>query len=102
MLDLQIRAGQAGEAIEYARSHVVPLLSATQLPPPQQQHPEPASVGAPRSLSSDVRAAWPSPADRELLEDATALLAYEDASTAPTGVANGRVRCRGGCCQAQF
>ncbi|PRW56754.1 Ran-binding 10 [Chlorella sorokiniana] len=62
-----IKAGQEAEAIEYGRTHVVPLLDA------------PAS-GSGGSSSSSVSAA-----DRELLEDATALLAYDDPATGPTG-----------------
>lgn len=56
----QIKAGQVAEAIEYGRAHVVPLASPS---------------------DSGTAAA----ADRELLEDATALLAYDDPTTGPTG-----------------
>ncbi|KAL4429173.1 hypothetical protein ABPG77_010152 [Micractinium sp. CCAP 211/92] len=55
-----IKAGQVAEAIEFGRQHVVPLLA--------------AGPGA-----------APAAADRELLEDATALLAYDDPAAAPTG-----------------
>ncbi|EFN58155.1 hypothetical protein CHLNCDRAFT_34313, partial [Chlorella variabilis] len=55
-----IKAGQVAEAIEYGRAHVVPLASPS---------------------DSGTAAA----ADRELLEDATALLAYDDPTTGPTG-----------------
>lgn len=50
------------EAIQFGREQVVPLLAAG-----------PGGAGG------------AAPADRELLEDATALLAYDDPSTGPTG-----------------
>ena len=66
---MQIKAGREAEAIEYGRTHVVPLLDA------------PAGGGSGSGGSSSSAA----PADRELLEDATALLAYDDPATGPTG-----------------
>lgn len=65
----QIKAGQEAEAIEYGRTHVVPLLDAP-----------PGGSDSGGGGSSSVTAA-----DRELLEDATALLAYDDPATGPTG-----------------
>lgn len=61
----QIKAGQVAEAIEYGRTHVVPLTAG-------------GAGGAAGAASAAA-------AERELLEDATALLAYDDPSTAPTG-----------------
>ena len=66
----QIKAGQVAEAVEYGRTHVVPLAAAA------------PSSGSGSSASSAAAAAA---ADRELLEDATALLAYDDPTTGPTG-----------------
>lgn len=63
----QIKVRQVAEAIEFGRAHVVPLAAAS----------GGGSSGA---------------ADRELLEDATALLAYDDPATGPTGARSGRGR----------
>lgn len=52
------------EAIEFGRDQVVPLVASE-----------------PGGGASSAAAA----ADRELLEDATALLAYDDPTTGPTG-----------------
>lgn len=60
---VQIGAGQVAEAIEWGRSRVVPL------------------VGGGAGGAGGTGAA----ADRELLEDATALLAYDEPATGPTG-----------------
>ncbi|KAL4443421.1 hypothetical protein ABPG75_011158 [Micractinium tetrahymenae] len=60
-----IKAGQVAEAIEFGREQVVPLVAA----------------GPGGGAVSSAAAA----ADRELLEDATALLAYDDPTTGPTG-----------------
>ena len=62
------------EAIEYGRTQVVPLV------------PAPGGGAATSSAAA---------ADRELLEDATALLAYDDPATGPTGgqLVHGWLRC---------
>jgi hypothetical protein len=76
-LDVQIGAGQVAEAIEWGRSRVVPLVGGD------------GGAGGPAAAS-----------DRELLEDATALLAYDDPATGPTGARNkeGGIRmCNGPC-----
>ncbi|PSC72505.1 Ran-binding 10 [Micractinium conductrix] len=65
-----IKAGLVAEAIEYGRTHVVPLGVG----------PQGGSGVAASSGSASMAAA-----DRELLEDATALLAYDDPSAGPTG-----------------
>lgn len=54
------------DAIDHGRSHVVPLVS--------------NGSGGGGGGSAAAAAA-----ERELLEDATALLAYEDPTTGPTG-----------------
>jgi hypothetical protein len=69
VLLLQIKAGLVAEAIDHGRSHVVPLVS------------NGGGGGGGGGGGSAAAAA----AERELLEDATALLAYEDPTTGPTG-----------------
>ena len=69
----QIKAGREAEAIEYGRTHVVPLLG-----PPSGSGSGSGSGGGGGGSSAAA-------ADRELLEDATALLAYDDPATGPTG-----------------
>ncbi|KAI3427988.1 hypothetical protein D9Q98_006376 [Chlorella vulgaris] len=61
-----IKAGLVADAIDHGRSHVVPLVS--------------NGSGGGGGGSAAAAAA-----ERELLEDATALLAYEDPTTGPTG-----------------
>jgi hypothetical protein len=70
---VQIKEGQVAEAVEFGRTHVVPLAAAA------------PSSGSGTSSSSSSGAAAAAAADRELLEDATALLAYDDPTTGPTG-----------------